>query len=181
MKLPRGRLRRSRVVDDIGTPLSSVLDSGLTGYARLESHDTLLLDADGVGVLTFAEGVPVVAYHTGTDTGGVSALADIAVAGPYRVELYELDAETLAEAHETDELLVPPGLPAEQLAGDDHLAERTRENAPESHTGADTADVGLDAVESFLDDEEAIASIRERARAEAETRADAWGFDVATE
>jgi hypothetical protein len=181
MKLPRGRLCRSRVVDDIGTPLSTVLDRELTGYARLESHDTLLLDADGVGVLTFEDGVPVVAYHTGTDSGGVSALADIAVAGPYRVELYELDHETLAEVHEADELLVPPGLPAEQLAADDTLAERTREHAPEGRTGADAEDSGLDAVESFLEDEAAIESIRERARAEAETRADEWGFDVATE
>jgi hypothetical protein len=180
MKLPRGQLRRSRVVADIGTPLATVLDGGLTGYARLESHDTLLLDADGAGVLTFEAGVPVVAYHTGTDRGGVDALADIAVAGPYRIDLYELDREALAEAHDTDDFLVPPGLPAEQLAGDDALAERTREAAPDGRTDPD-AERGLDAVETFLEDTEQVDAIRERARAEAETRAQEWGFDIADE
>lgn len=61
MKLPRGRLQRRRVVSDVATPLANALDAELTGYARLESQDALLLSADGVGVLTFEAGIPVVA------------------------------------------------------------------------------------------------------------------------
>ena len=178
MKLPRGRLLRARVVNDLGTALETVLDAGLTGYARLESQDALLLDTDGVGVLTFEEGVPMVAYHTGTDAGGVDALSDIAVAGPYRLELYELDGGALAEAHETEELLVPPEMPATQLAGDADLAERTRETAPEHRVEPEGSE-NLDAVEAFLEDEETIEAIRDRAREEAEERAEEWGFDAA--
>jgi len=177
MKLPRGRLVRSRVVSSLATPLRTVLDRELTGYARLESQDAMLLDADGAGVLTFEDGVPAVAYHTGTDAGGVDALADIAVAGPHRLELYELDESALAEVHDADELVVPPGLAAEHLVGDGDLADRLREAGPEDRTAADH-DRGLDAVASFLEDEERIDSIRDRARAEAESRADEWGFDV---
>lgn len=55
MRLPQGSLVRERVVTDVGTVLSTALDERLTGYARLESQDALLLDADGVGVLTFAD------------------------------------------------------------------------------------------------------------------------------
>lgn len=176
MKLPRGRLVRRRVVSDLATPLSNVLDDELTGYARLESQDALLLDADGAGVLTFEDGIPMVAYHTGTDNGGTGALSDIAVAGPYRLELYELDPVVLAEAHETENLLVPPGMPAEQLAGDTDLVERTHERAPANRLQAD--DENLDAVASFLDDEDAIGRLQNRARDEARERADDWGFDV---
>jgi hypothetical protein len=180
MKLPSGRLVRKRVVSDLGTALSSALDTALTGYARLESQDALLLDADGVGVLTFEDGVPVVAYHTGTDTSGQDALADIAVSGPYLLELYRLDADVLADVHATDEFRVPPGTPAERLCGDQQLAERTRERAPASRltaTDATTADEP-NAVEAFLDDDEKIAAIQERAREEAEQRATEWGFDA---
>lgn len=53
MKLPRGRLVRRRVVTSPATALEGALDVGLTGYARLASQDVLLLDSDGVGVLTF--------------------------------------------------------------------------------------------------------------------------------
>lgn len=182
MKLPRGRLVRRRVVSDLGTPLSSVLDSGLTGYARLESQDALLLDADGVGVLTFENGVPMVAYHTGTDTEGPDALADIAVAGPYRLELFELDLDVLSKVHETEELLVPPELPAEQLAGDSDLVERTREAAPEERLTPSREDHHISsAVESFLDDESRVTTIRERARDQAKLRADEWGFEIQAE
>jgi hypothetical protein len=178
MKLPQGRLVRQRVVSDPGTALASALEAELTGYARLESQDALLLDADGVGVLTFEDGVPTVAYHTGTDRGGQDALADIAVAGPYRLELYELDGDVLADVHGIDDFCVPPETPAERLAGDPTLAERTREAAPAGRTtsrSTDGSDTG--AVEAFLDDEEKIAAIQERAREEAEQRAAAWGFD----
>ena len=177
MKLPRGRLVRQRVVTDLTTPLENALESRLTGYARLESQDALLLDADGLGVLTFSDGVPTVAYHTGTDNGGAAALSDIAVSGPHRVELYELDADVLADVHEAEDLLVAPGLPADRLAGDPELAERTRDRAPtDSPDDAPTDESGV--VTEFLDDEETIEAIRDRAREEAVSRADEWGFDV---
>ncbi len=177
MKLPQGQLVRKRVVDDLGTALVNALDSALTGYARLEAQDALLLDATGVGVLTFDSGVPVVAYHTGTDNGGNAALTDIAVAGPYRLELYELTPDVLTEIHDTDELRVPPAAPAEQLTGDRDLAARTREAAPpERLNGADDTDDSTSAVEAFLDDEEKIEAIQERAREEARERAAEWDF-----
>jgi hypothetical protein len=179
MKLPQGRLVRKRVVSDLGTVLSHALDAGLTGYARLESQDALLLDADGVGVLTFEDGVPVVAYHTGSDASGRATLADIAVAGPFLLELYRLDADVLAEVHATEEFRIPPDTPAERLAGDPHLAERTRERAPAERLadGEDRETAEVSAVEAFLDDEEKVAAIRERAREEAKARAAEWGFD----
>jgi hypothetical protein len=177
MRLPRGTLVRRRVVDDPGTALVHALDADLTGYARLESQDALLLDADGVGVLTFEDGVPVVAYHTGTDSGGSAALADIAVPGPYRLELYELDGEALAAVHDAEELRVTPGAPAERLAGDPDLAERTREAAPQ-RAGEPGGQDEPGAVEAFLEDEEKVAAIRERAREEAERRAAEWGFET---
>jgi hypothetical protein len=180
MKLPRGRLQRRRVVSDLGTPLAKALDTGLTGYVRLESQDALLLSADGVGVLTFEEGVPVVAYHTGTDAGGPAALADIAVSGPYRIGLFELDAAELAAVHEAEELRVPPGMAARRLAGDSDLADRTRERTLDISldTGPDrTATEGPGAVEAFLADEAKIEAIQERAREEAERRAVEWGLD----
>jgi len=176
MKLPSGRLVRERVVTDLATVLATALDSGLTGYALLESQDALLLDADGVGVLTFADGVPAVAYHTGTDSPGKDALADIAVAGPYRLELYELDAAALAEVHDTDPMTIPPELPAEQLAGDPQLAERTLEEAATEQRDESDETAGDSAVEAFLDDEETIAEIQQRAREQAQERAEEWGF-----
>jgi len=179
MKVPRGNLLRKRVVTDLATPLAQALESSMTGYARLESGDALLLDADGVGVLTFEAGVPVVAYHTGTDSGGAEALADIAVTGPSRVALYELGEDSLADLHDAEELHIPPEMPAKRLAGDPELAERTREAAPPSRRGAaDTAEGGLAAVEEFLEDEDRIENIRERARDQAATRAEEWGFDL---
>lgn len=175
MKLPSGRLVRRRVVSDPGTALATALDGELTGYARLESQDALLLDGEGVGVLTFADGVPVTAYHTATDNAGPDALADIAVAGPYRLELYELDAGALATVHETAAFRVGPGAPAEQLAGDATLADRTREAAPDGRVEARSSPADrTSAVEAFLEDEERIEAIRERAREEAERRAREW-------
>jgi len=175
MRLPRGRLVRQRVVEDPGTALANALDAGLTGYARLESQDALLLDADGVGVLTFREGIPVAAYHTGTDNAGPDALADIAVAGPFRLGLYELDADTLETVHGTDAFRVDPGTPAERLAGDANLAARTRDAAPPERVETDSESrTEKSAVEAFLDDEERIESIRERAREEAKRRAEEW-------
>jgi hypothetical protein len=180
MKLPGGRLVRQRVIESSGTALTNALDAELTGYARLEPQDTLLLDADGVGVLTFENGVPVVAYHTGTDAGGGAALADIAAPGPYRLELYELDGEALSTVHDTPDLRVSPGSPAERLAGDPALAERTRARAPTERLDDDSDDAP-GAVESFLEDEGKIEAIREQARQEAQARAEEWGLgDVAS-
>jgi len=216
MKLPRGRLVRSRVVTDPRTLLVDALDRGVTGYAVLEPQESLLLDGEGRGVVTFETGVPVVAYHTGTERGGPPALADLAAEGPYQLELFELDAADLAEVHARESFRVPPGMAAERLVGDPALAERTREAAPadvaagvdgmtagagggaagtdsevpnasrppseaDPSTGergdAEADDRQVGAVEAFLDDEEKVAAIREEARAEAEARAEQWGFE----
>jgi len=179
MRLPRGRLRKSRVVTDPREPLAEVLDRAVTGYAVFEPQDSLLLDADGRGVVTFADGVPVVAYHTGTDRGGPPALADLAVPGPYHVSVFELDAPDLETVHEVDELRVPPGMPAERLAGDPALADSTRRAAPADAPATAGAAAGDDhgAVEAFLEDEAKIAAIREQARQEAKQRAADWGLN----
>lgn len=180
MNLPRGTLLRKRVVSDIGTVLATVLDDEVTGYLRLEPQDVLLLDAEGTGVLTVEDGIPATAYHTGTGTGGIDALSHIAVAGPYRVELYRLDTEILDEVHGTDSLSVRPGLPAEQVAGDPELAERTRVAAPQDRVDPDVEERdALDAVETFLEDEETVEEIKSRAREEAARRADRWGLGTA--
>jgi len=185
MKLPRGQLVRSRVVSEPGTALATMLDRGLTGYALLEPQDALLLDADERGVLTFEDGVPVLAYHTGTDRGGVEALADLAVPGPYSVDVFELAADDVDDLHDTPELAVPPGMPAERVAGDQRLADRTREcaaaldlDAP-GPAGVDAPAVpasGDDPVATFLEDGEKIDAIREQAREEAQQRAREWGL-----
>lgn len=176
MRLPRGTLRKSRVVSDPREPLAEVLDRSVTGYAVFESQESLLLDADGRGVVTFAEGVPMVAYHTETDRGGPPALADLATPGPYHVSVFELPEAGLASAHEVESLRVPPGMPAERLAGDPALADSTRRAAPDDRTEGAADSDGKSAVEAFLDDEEKIAAIREQAREEAEQRAAEWNF-----
>jgi len=179
MRLPQGRLRKSRVVTDPREPLAEVLDRTVTGYAVFEAQDSLLLDADGRGVVTFEDGVPVVAYHTGTDRGGPPALADLAVPGPYHVSVFELDAADLDPVHEVEALRVPPGMPAERLAGDPALADSTRRAAPGERPTAPGADGEGDhsAVEAFLEDEDKIAAIREQARQEARQRAAEWGLN----
>lgn len=177
MNLPAGTLRRRRVVTDFATPLANALDEALTGYARLEPQDTLLLDTEGVGVVVFEDGIPTLAYHTGTDAGGPDALSDIAVAGPCRVELYELADPLDAEA--ASDLCVPPGLPAERLASASKLAARTRDRAPDRRLQDDPGSE-LDALETFLDDEQRIETLQDRAREEAVGRADEWGFDIDT-
>ena len=180
LHIPRGELLRSRVVSDLGTPLATALDRELTGYATVVPQETLLLAGDVRGVLTFEAGVPVLAYNSVTDNGGGDALAELAVPGPYRVELYDVAVADLEPAHEADALRVAPGSVATELADDPELAERTRAAAPDDRLAEDDAD-DADAVAAFLDDDERIEAIREQAREEARTRAEEWGFDDALE
>ncbi|MFC4358537.1 hypothetical protein ACFO0N_11355 [Halobium salinum] len=175
MRLPRGDLLRSHVVDDPAGPLRTALDRQLSGYAVFEPSDALLLGARERGVLTFEAGVPTLAYEAASDRGGPDAIAEFAHPGPYRVELYELPASSLAAAHEATDLRVPPATPATELADDPALAERTREVAPPERVD-DDGDDEASALEAFLEDEEKISAIREQARDEAEQRAAEWGL-----
>lgn len=172
LALPEGNLLRSRVVPTAAEPLEAALDRRLTGYVVFEPRETLLMDGDGAAVLTVADGAPVLAYHPAADRGGPAALAALASPGPYLAELYDLPDEALARVHEraADELAVPPGTPAERLAADEDLAERTRRVAPERAGSAASA------VEAFLADEERIQALREQARREAARRAEEWEF-----
>jgi hypothetical protein len=167
-------LVRARVVDDVAVPMRRALDAGFTGYTVLEPGGSLLLAEEAAGLLTFADGVPVVAYCETTDEGGVDALAALAGPGPWSVERYELPETALEPVHDTPSFRVPPGAPAEELAADSGLAERTRERAPAARLAEEA---GASAVESFLQDEERIAEIQREARAEAEKRAAEWGLD----
>lgn len=177
MDLPQGRLLRKRVLKEVETVLTGALEQQLTGYARLEPQDTLLLDGQGVGVLTFEDGIPVGAYHTETENEGPEALTEIASSGPYRLELYELDKSVVDRIHKRDSLVVTPDLPAKRLTGNSELVERTKELAPEERVPENpTESSSLEAVEEFLEDDEKIESIRDRARNEAQSRADEWGF-----
>jgi hypothetical protein len=171
-RIPEGRLRRSRTDADIGGTLAGVLDSELTGYVVFEPQGSLLRGDDDRAVITFEAGVPVLAYHPPSDAGGTAAL-DALSGGPYHVETYALPADALAEAHRVEALRVPPGAPADRLANDSALVERTRAAAPDERldAGSDAA-----AVEAFLADEERIEAIRADARAEAEKRAAEWGL-----
>ncbi|WP_050032987.1 hypothetical protein [Halorubrum halophilum] len=178
LRIPRGDLLRSRVVSDVGTTLSRALDRELTGYATLVPQETLLLEGDARGVVTFADGVPVLAYNTVSDSGGPDALAELAVPGPYRVELYAVGADALETAHEEDALRVAPGAAATELADDQALADRIREAAPEERLDAG-GDDDSDAIAAFLEDDERIEAIREQARSEAAERASEWGLDDA--
>ena len=175
LRIPRGDLLRSRVVSDVATPLVTALDRELTGYATLVPQDTLLLAGEARGVVTFDDGVPVLVYDTVSDRGGPDALAELAVPGPYRVELYAVPDGALATAHREESLRVSPGSVATALADDHALADRTREAAPADRLDGDDDDP--DAIEAFLADDDRIEAIREQARAEAEARADEWGLD----
>lgn len=166
-RLPTGRLLRSRVVDDPGTVLADALDRGLTGFATLEPQGTLLAEGGNRGVLVFEAGVPRLAYHPRTG-GGEAALPAMAGAGPCRVEVREAPASALP-AFDAPGPSIDPGRPAERLAEDPDLAERARRRAPDGDEGS--------AVEAFLEDEAAVAAVREEARAEAERRAVEWGLE----
>jgi hypothetical protein len=175
--IPRGVLVRSRVAPDARAFLESALDRRHTGYAVVEPAEGVLLDADGAAVVTFEAGVPTLAYHAGTDRGGPAALGALG-AGPFRVALYEVAAAALAAAHATTAFRVPPGAPAERLAGAPDLADRTRRLAPDDRAGDPAGPPPDDAgaVEAFLADEERIEAIKRDARREAERRAEEWGF-----
>lgn len=173
--IPDGELLRSRVVTALSPTLKDALERELDGYAVLSPRDALLDADDERGVLTFEGGVPTLAYHTGTDRGGPPALADIGPP-PYQLELYALDAEVLELPHRTETLRVSPGTVAERLAADDELAARVRTAAAEAD-GRPEADT----VESFLENEAAVADIRDAARETAIERADEWGFSDAIE
>lgn len=168
-RLPAGRLLRSRVVDDTGAVLADALDRGLTGYATLEPQGTLLAEEGNRGVLVFEAGVPRLAYHPRTG-GGEVALSAMAGPGPCRVELREAPRSVLP-AFDAPGPSVGPGRPAERLAEDSALAERTRRRAPDGAEGS--------AVEAFLEDEAAIEAVREEARTEAARRAEEWGLEHA--
>ena len=178
LRIPRGDLLRSRVVSDVGTTLARALDRELTGYATLVPQETLLLEGDARGVVTFADGVPVLAYNTVSDSGGPDALAELAVPGPYRVELYAVADDALETAHEEAALRVAPGAAATELADDQALADRTRDAAPEDRLDDGRDDDG-EAVAAFLEDDDRIEAIREQARSEAAERASEWGLDDA--
>jgi hypothetical protein len=167
--IPDGELLRSRVVTALAPALSDVLDRRIDGYALVSSRDTLLGGDDESGVITFEEGVPILAYHSRTDRGGPPALDDIG-SPPYQFELYALEADTLELPHRTEELRVSPGMIAERLASDPDLADRTREVA------GDACETSDDTVEAFLEDEAAIEEIRQSAREEALDRAEEWDF-----
>jgi hypothetical protein len=178
MRLPEGQLRARRVVPSLAGPLDDALDWTLTGYLRLES-DGLLLDNSGATILTFKEGIPVAATQTENNAAGAEALAGVGVDGLYRVELRKLAGSKLPAFHRRDRARVPPTLPAKQLVGNSELVTRTREAAPERRLSGSAADEpGLSAVESFLDNGDTISSIRDRARSEARSRADEWGFET---
>lgn len=175
LRIPRGNLLRSRVVSDVGTTLSRALERELTGYATLVPQETLLLESEARGVLTFADGVPVLAYNTVTDSGGPDALAELAVPGPYRVELYAVNGGGLETAHEEDALRVAPSAAATELADNQGLADRTRSAAPDERLD-DRGEDDTDAVAAFLEDDDRIEAIREQAQAEAQDRAEEWGL-----
>lgn len=175
MRLPDGRLQRQRVVEAPATALAGALDASLTGYALLAPQDALLLDADGRGVLTFTDGVPMAAYHTGTEAGGPTALADLAGTSPYRLSLYATPTDDLARVHERDSLRVRPTTPADRLAGDQTLVDRTRRAAEGSPAVSLDPDAeSEDPLTAFLENEAKIEAIQAQAREEAQARADEW-------
>lgn len=173
MRVSGGTVVQSRVVETLGPLLSDVLDQELTGYVRIEPSDLMLFDQDGRGVLTFAAGVPMAAYHTGTDATGLPALQDIPELGPYHIELYRLAPAELQAVHGEAALLVPPDRPAERFTRNRSLIERTRSTAPDDRLGG-TEDE--DALAAFLADEDRIASLRSEARQQATARAEEWGL-----
>ncbi|MFB6193906.1 MAG: hypothetical protein ABEI75_02470 [Halobaculum sp.] len=169
--IPRGNLVSARTVGDIAEPLWTALDRELTGYLVIEPARSILLDDRSRAVVTFSDGVPVLAYETSGDVGGPDALAAVAEETPARAELYRLADDTLAPFHERRDCRVAPDAPALELAADHALADRTRAAAPARDDPA-----GESAAAAFLDDEDRVAAIRADARAQARERAEEWGL-----
>lgn len=170
--IPEGELRRSRTEAAIGDTLTGVLDSELTGYVVFEPQGSILLGDDDRAVVTFEDGVPVLAYHPASDSGGDGALERLS-GQVFHAAVYELPADALEPAHRVEDLRVHPTAPARRLADDEALADRTRAVAPDDrlNDGRDTS-----TVEDFLADAEQIEEIRTEARAEAQARAAEWGL-----
>ncbi|WP_144902071.1 hypothetical protein [Halobellus captivus] len=171
-QIPEGELCRSRTDADVGDTLAGVLDRELTGYVVFEPQGSILLGDDERAVLTFEDGVPVLAYHPASDTGGDGAL-DVLSGQLFHAAVYELPLDALEAAHEVVDLRVDPTAPARRLADDEALVDRTREAAPEGRL-SDERDTS--AVEEFLADADRIEEIRSEARAEAQARASEWGL-----
>lgn len=166
-----GELLVSRVVSDLGEVLEPALEDAITGYVTVEPQDALLLDAEGVGIVALESGVPVAARHTGTGRVGREALAELSVPGPCRVECYERTHPVPFAEQPANR--IPPGLPADRLARDPALANRTRSAAADRGTGERS---DADALEAFLTDEDRVEAIRREARTEARDRAAEWGL-----
>lgn len=176
--VPDSDLVFSRVVSNASAALIAALDRRHTGYGVFTPSDALVLDDGTHAVVGFRDGIPT--YACSQDETGSSALAAAATPGPLRVTLHACDARP-----PTHEARLAPDTPARRLAGDDDLASRTLAAAPDDHEfGADPTvpDAGddLNAVDAFLEDEAAIARIKEQARDEAQRRAREWGFDEFT-
>lgn len=169
MALP-GELVRSRVVDDPASLLAALLDRGFSGHVTLDPADALLLDGGGRAIVGFSEGIPVSASHPDSQGSGRAALEVLSGAGPFRAELYACSTAVLSERSLGDP--IDPADPAEIVAVDDALARRTAAAAPDTDPPAPS----LDAVESFLADDEAVEALQERAREEARLRAEEWDF-----
>lgn len=172
MTLPEGQPCFDRVVMAVDGPLGEALERSLTGYGEIVPQAGLLGDGVGAGIIWFEDGIPIRARHSGTGRTGSAALADIAETGPYRVRLVEATLPDRIDGART----LPPAAPAERLAGDESLAERTREVAGDSPT--EDSEAEIDAVEAFLADDAKIEAIQQQAAAEARRRAEEWGFET---
>lgn len=175
---PDGELVFSRVVADASAALIAALDRRHTGYGVFTPSDALVLDDETHAIVGFRDGIPT--YACAGDETGSSALAAAATPGPLRVSLHACDARP-----PTPDARLAPDTPARRLAGNDDLASRTLAAAPDDHefeTDPTVPDAGddLNAVDAFLEDEAAIARIKEQARDEAQRRAREWGFDEFT-
>lgn len=175
MNVPSGNLLQARVVQTPAPLLADALDRELTGYLRIAAGETLLLEGYGRAVITLVDGVPRAAYHTGKDVAGNRAIETIPELGPYHVELYRTDQSVLKPVHTDTAVQIPPGRPAERLAEDPTLAERTRTAASPDHL-EQARHTDEDRLAAFLEDEKHIQQIKQEARQQAQTRAEEWGL-----
>ena len=171
--IPDGELLWARTVGGYEVPLRVALERRVTGC--LVVQPVLLTEPPPRGVVTLADGVPVVAYETRRAVGGSAALAALAHDVPARVALYRHDGAALAPFDDPDTAptacQITPDAPARELADDPELARDTRERAPSRESG-DTA-----ATTAFLEDDRRVAAIQAEARAAAREQAAEWGLD----